>query len=890
MIEKESFKTTSGEDIFSYEFIKQLRSREADKPTSKYLFAQAGCQEKFLATHADITIFGGSRGGGKGAPYDNVVLTPTGFTRMGDLKVGDKVNSIYGHPQEIIKITELGNVRVYKLFFSDGTSTECTNDHRWSVKKSRSKYAKDVLNWSLWTFDMIKKHIDENNIGDLHIPICEEQRFSTFNHKGQPSISPYIIGVLIGCKCFVNEKTNCIHLKSPEEQIIQELERNNLKFNSTEQHSLKNKDYTYTNKDVVKTFKEFGLLNESIESKIPNDYKLGTIDTRLGFIQGLMDTCGTIDRVGHCTLTIDNFKLVDDIIFILRSIGCCVDSSISIKKSPVGGNNKTYYASIHFVAKHAASMFRIQKKKKLCRPTMNDAHTLTKRIVGYKFVGYKPCRCISVSNVEGLYITNDFIVTHNSFALLVETLKDIYNPYFNAIILREEKPDLENLIDESGKIFEQYGKYNRSKDDMTWNFHTGGKLHFGIYSQSFGDFQKKYQGKQYAYIGIDEITHIPYRKFKYLITDNRNAHGIRNRVYGTCNPDPDSWVRKFIDWWIGDDGYPITERDGVIRYCFMEGNSPNSIIWGDTPEEVYKQCKRTIDGLWKSEYANLGFDKLTMFIKSVCFIYGKLEENIKLLASDPNYIANLAQQDEEQRGRDLGGNWDIRAGGDDIISRTDMETFFSLPMNIESEGRKRVSCDVAFTGGDSLVMWLWNGWHIEDLFVCRNNAKSTVELVKSKLIEWGVREEDMTYDLNGLGQVFKGFFPSALPFNNMAAPLPRNSAEKNVIKSLFGNLKSECAYMFACKLKEGGLSINKDLLDRKYNGDGFEKMPLRQILLRERKSIRQNEESADKSFTLITKKRMKQYVGHSPDYIEAMLMVMIFELKKQKIRKNLWML
>lgn len=108
-----------------------------------------------------------------------------------------------------------------------------------------------------------------------------------------------------------------------------------------------------------------------------------------------------------------------------------------------------------------------------------------------------------------------------SFALLIEALKDVYNPFFNAIILREEKPDLENLIDESNKIFEQYGKYNRSKDDMTWNFEKGGKLHFGIYSQAFTDFQKKYQGKQYAYIGIDEITHMPYKKIQ--ISNDRQS-------------------------------------------------------------------------------------------------------------------------------------------------------------------------------------------------------------------------------------------------------------------------------------------------------------------------------------------------------------------------------
>lgn len=477
-----------------------------------------------------------------------------------------------------------------------------------------------------------------------------------------------------------------------------------------------------------------------------------------------------------------------------------------------------------------------------------------------------------------------------SFALLIEALKDVYNSDFNSIILREEKPDLENLINESDSIYGQYGKYNRSKDDMTWNFYNGGKLHFAIYSQDYADFVKKYQGKQYSYIGIDEITHIPYRKFKYLTTTNRNSHGIRNRLYGTCNPDPDSWVRKFIDWWIGDDGYPIHERDGVVRYCFMDGSTPSSIIWGDTQEEVYDQCKSIIDKLWKPELAEYGMTKLS-YIKSACFIYGKVEENAKLLSSDPNYLANLAQQDEAQRGRDLGGNWDIRTGGDDLISRSDMDAFYNNPVQNDEDGRGlRASCDIAFTGGDSLVMWLFDGWHIKDIFVCRNNAATAVDLVRSKLNEWGVREEKFCYDLNGLGQVFKGFFPNAQPFNNMAAALPRTREEKDSINQLFGNLKSECAYMFINKLKSRQISINPDLLDRKFSGDGFERMPLKQILMKERKALRQDEDTSDNGFRLIKKKIMKRYVGHSPDYIEALLMIMIFELVKKKIRRNLWMI
>lgn len=461
-----------------------------------------------------------------------------------------------------------------------------------------------------------------------------------------------------------------------------------------------------------------------------------------------------------------------------------------------------------------------------------------------------------------------------SFSLLMESLKDIKNPYYSATILRNEKDDLLDLINTSYQLYTQFGTYNKSVNDMTWNFEKGGKLKFSYYADSFEDFKKRFQGKQYSFIGIDEITHSTYEKFKYLITCNRNAYGIRNRFYGTCNPDPDSWVRKFIDWWIGEDGLPIPERDGVIRYCFMDGDTPDSIFWGDTPEEVYEQCKAIIEPLWREEYKELGFNKVTMFVKSVTFIKGKLEENIALIASDPNYVANLAQQDEEQRSRDLEGNWNFKTTGDDMIKMDDMERFFANPQQL-ADAKRYVTCDVAFDGGDSLVMWLWRGWHIEDIFVCRLDSKGSVEAVTSKLSEWGVLEENFCYDLNGIGQIFKGYFKKAVPFNN------RESVEDK-LKNVYDTIKSQSAYLFAKKLINGEVSINPRLLELKFSGKGFEKVPLKQILMKERKCVRADENVADKGFCLIKKVEMKKIIGHSPDYMESLIMRMIFDIKKTK--------
>ena len=463
-----------------------------------------------------------------------------------------------------------------------------------------------------------------------------------------------------------------------------------------------------------------------------------------------------------------------------------------------------------------------------------------------------------------------------SFSLILEAQKDIDNKFFKALLLRKEIDDLQNLIDESSNIYSQFGEYNKSKNDMTWNLTKGGSIKFNYYSDSYDDFKVRFQGKQFAYIGIDEITHIEYNKFKYLITCNRNAYGIRNRFWGTCNPDPDSWVAKFIDWWIGDDGYPIPERDGKIRYCFMDGDDVSTIYWGDTREEVYQQCRHTIDKYWKPEYEEYGTPQ-ELFIKSVAFVEAKLSDNKKLMQSDGSYLANLANQSEEQRARDLDGNWKYRSLGDDLIKLSNMDYFFKNEFQY-GDKKRRASCDVAFDGGDNLVLWFWIGNHIQDIFTCSATSKTAMQNVKNKLEEWHVLEEDFTYDLSGIGQSFKGFFPNAQPFNN------RESVEDRY-KGQYDNIKSQCAYLFYHKLNNGEISINPDILTQKFSGKGYSNVPLRDILMNERKAIKKDINQTDKGFCIIKKMDMKRAVGHSPDFIEAMLMRFIFDIKQQKTRK-----
>ena len=135
--------------------------------------------------------------------------------------------------------------------------------------------------------------------------------------------------------------------------------------------------------------------------------------------------------------------------------------------------------------------------------------------------------------------------------------------------------------------------------------------------------------------------------------------GVPGRIRGTCNPDPDSWVRRFIDWWIGEDGYAIPERSGVIRYFIVRGED---ILWRDSKEEFYEEFPE------KDE-----FDEYIVRPKSFTFIRSTIQDNKILLETDPNYLANLHALTRVEKGQLLYGNWNIRATAGTYFQRSDFE-------------------------------------------------------------------------------------------------------------------------------------------------------------------------------------------------------------------------
>jgi predicted phage terminase large subunit-like protein len=253
-----------------------------------------------------------------------------------------------------------------------------------------------------------------------------------------------------------------------------------------------------------------------------------------------------------------------------------------------------------------------------------------------------------------------------SWALLFEAARHVHVPRYSAVIFRRTSPEItapEGLWDTSLGLYPLFGGRSR-ENRLDWRFASelGRSVIAFSHLQHDSDL-KKHHSAQYCYLGIDELTHFEERQFWYLLSRNRSVCGVTPRVRCTTNPDPDSWVRGFIDWWIGDDGLPIPERDGVIRHFVRDGDR---LVWGDSIEEVIAEASSH-----KRED-----------VKSVTFIRSTLEDNRILTSIDPGYRSTLMLLPAVERARLLGGDWNVRAKAGDYFRREWFEVFKEAPKDL----------------------------------------------------------------------------------------------------------------------------------------------------------------------------------------------------------------
>lgn len=250
-----------------------------------------------------------------------------------------------------------------------------------------------------------------------------------------------------------------------------------------------------------------------------------------------------------------------------------------------------------------------------------------------------------------------------SFGLLLSALRYKNVPGFGCTIFRRNFNQIFSqggLWDESEKIYRGVRGSDPRRNVGQWWFRD--KDRNIISSVKFAHIERdddvhKWQGSQICEIGFDELTHFSEKTFFYMLSRNRSTCGVEPFVRATCNPDADSWVAKFISWWIDQKtGYPIPERSGKIRWFIRQNET---LYWANTRQELWERF-------------NLKTPEERMRPRSVTFIMSKLSDNKELMKVNPGYLANLEALSTVERERLLHGNWKIRAAAGLYFKRTQL--------------------------------------------------------------------------------------------------------------------------------------------------------------------------------------------------------------------------
>ena len=421
-------------------------------------------------------------------PLYTKVLTPTGWTTMGELKVGSSVIAKDGTATKVTGVYPKGKKEILKITFEDGAVAECCEDHPWSIylphanKKSR-----------VWSTKQIEAKINGTDQSKSHnrvsIDLVEPVQYKS---SGKLPIHPYVLGTVLS----ENEAT---HEYPPAFMM----DKNSL------------------NQEIIK----LGLNGKNSLTKfIPEEYMFSSIEDRLLLLQGLMDTDGYVSADGSdVSLTTISKELAYSFRDLVLSLGGFAKVNFSEKKF------NSYTVSVSFT-NPKFTPFLLKRKVDRYKSRKNNRR---RRIDAVERTGkYVEMQCISVAHHSHLYVMNDFIVTHN-------TLEEKLGPW-----LAPFKDNLEFLLNENIDDAIQKGATTSKKKNEVFKdtFMMQDLFDKGVIQMEATTFIRGRSIPNCFFI-IDEVQNMNLHEIKTVLT--RAGEGTKIILLGDPGQIDNTYVNKF---------------------------------------------------------------------------------------------------------------------------------------------------------------------------------------------------------------------------------------------------------------------------------------------------------------------------------------------------------
>jgi phosphate starvation-inducible PhoH-like protein len=343
---------------------------------------------------------------GRAQPLFTKVLTPTGFRPIGELQIGDLVIGSDGHPTEVLGVYPQGFKEIYRVYTQDGSSTLASGDHLWPVytraDRRRGKPAQ-VLQTKEMVGNLRAGHYHRYELPLLSAP-------ASFECRPVP-LDPYALGLLLGDGCFSCRATPTFATADPELADVL-----NRITTPGEVIAIEN--------PVTGAMRRLGLAGAKSNAKfVPDDYLFNSPDVRLAVLQGLLDSDGgpvtQHGRTSRVQFTTVSDRLRDDVVFLVQSLGgvvyCQTGKAEGRKPGRARGREVHHRSDAHILdirLPEGFAPFRLARKA--AKYDAVGCGRPIRFIDRIESAGTEEAVCIQVAAADSLYVTEDFLLTHNT--------------------------------------------------------------------------------------------------------------------------------------------------------------------------------------------------------------------------------------------------------------------------------------------------------------------------------------------------------------------------------------------------------------------------------------------------------------------------------------------
>lgn len=358
-------------------------------------------------------------GGGKAQPLSSALRVPGGWETMGDAYVGKTIIGGDGRPTVIDGVFPQGVEEVFKLTMYDGRVVRASGEHLW-----KSFYVNTTENkrWGVRTTKELQRLIAMPN-PRVYLPLNEPEQ----GEDVPLPLNPYLLGVLLG-DGHLSGNGLTVRFDKPDTEVDE-----NIKPYLPEGASLRRLENEMTcsivhtkwqtgPNPVAVTLAKMGLMGKLAHEKfVPEEYLNGSYKQRIQLLQGLMDTDGTVgSKNGSISYSSTSRELSEAVQKLVWSIGGIATLTTRVPKYTYKGEvlegRPDYRVFIRVPV--PSTLFRLSRKKNLTKDDNQYSSKLKLQVKSIESDGFEETQCISVTNSEHLYLTDNYVVTHNTYMAL----------------------------------------------------------------------------------------------------------------------------------------------------------------------------------------------------------------------------------------------------------------------------------------------------------------------------------------------------------------------------------------------------------------------------------------------------------------------------------------